>query len=383
MKIYIDISVLTLATFITGIQRVTREMTVRLIESPKFEVILLHYNALKNVYHRIDNVAFVNYYVYNQGVKEKMITKQEILLSDIRRGEIFFDLDAAWMCRMKRSYLLPILKAQGVKIVAHIYDIISITHPQFCLERGVYNFMDFIGAHMQYADKMIANSQATVDELHKLADRLECELPPCEVVPLGADFKENKIISDGEVPGQLASIVKEKKYILMVGTIEPRKNHKFLLDAYDQGLKELGYNIIIAGYMGWNMEAFEKRLKEHPDYNRGVYHFEGLGDKEIAYLYQHAQFLAFLSYTEGFGLPIIEAMQRGTPVIAADIPVLREVGGENCLWIEQDDVQGLCEKISISSASIDDKGIDMTKLHFHSWDECFVKISDAILMERE
>ena len=129
MKIYIDISVLTLATFITGIQRVTREITVRLIESPEYEVVLLHYNALKNVYHRIDNVAFVNYYVYNQGVKEKMITKQEILLSDIRRGEIFFDLDAAWMCRMKRSYLLPILKSQGVKIVAHIYDIISITHP--------------------------------------------------------------------------------------------------------------------------------------------------------------------------------------------------------------------------------------------------------------
>ena len=144
---------------------------------------------------------------------------------------------------------------------------------------------------------------------------------------------------------QVVTIANEKKFILMVGTIEPRKNHKFLLDAYDQGLKRLGYNIIMAGYMGWNMDAFEKRLKEHPDYNRGIYHFERLGDDEIAYLYKRAECLAFFSYTEGFGLPIIEALQRGTPVIAAGIPVLREVGGENCVWVEQDNVKELCEKI--------------------------------------
>ncbi len=373
MKIYIDVSVLTLATFITGIQRVTREIIVRLIKESGFEVVLLHYNAAHNIYCQIDNVAFVNYYVYNQGIKEKMITKHKIPLDQIERGSIFFDLDAAWMCRMKRSYLLPILKSQGVKIVAHIYDIISITHPQFCLERGVYNFMDFIGAHIQYADKLIVNAQATVDELRRLTSGIGCELPSCSVVPLGADFKDNKAIADEEVSKQLADIAKEKKYILMVGTIEPRKNHKFLLDAYDHGLKKLGYNIILAGYMGWNMEAFEKRLKEHPDYGRGIYHLIGLKDKEIAYLYQHAEMLAFLSYTEGFGLPIIEAMQRGTPVLASDIPVLREVGGECCLWVEQDNVEDLCEKVKMHLQN-GDPIIYSPKIPILNWEECKDKI---------
>lgn len=381
MKIFIDISVLTLATFVTGIQRVTREIIVRLIENAEAEVVLLHYNAAKHTYFQIDNEAFIRYYVKAQGIKEKMITGQEVPVSTIKAGTIFFDLDAAWMSRMKRSYLLPLIKRQGAMIVAHIYDIISVTHPQFCLERGVYNFMDFLGAHLQYADRIITNARATVDELELLADKLGCMLPEYSIVPLGANFIDNKPIADEDMTERLVKIANEKPFILMVGTIEPRKNHKLLLDAYDCGLKKLGYNIIMTGYMGWNMEDFEKRLKNHPDYNNGVYHFEGQSDKEIAYLYQHARFLAFLSYTEGFGLPIIEALQRGTTVIAADVPVLREVGGENCVWFEQDNVGEFVEKVKDYS--------DVLKCHAEnvsckeqvvvcSWEKCGEEIISVL-----
>ncbi len=344
-KVFIDVSVLTLATFVTGIQRVTREIAVRLIQDNTIEIVLLHYHAAENIYYRIDNEAFVNFYVHKAGVKEKMITKQSVALSEIGEGCVFFDLDAAWMCRLKRSYLLPILKQQGAKIIAHVYDIISVTHPQYCLERGVYNFMDFIGAHLQYADEIIVNAKATVDELEKLTGRLDCKLPPCHVVPLGADFKEKKEIADGDMSPELVEAVAAAPFILMVGTVEPRKNHKLLLEAYDKGLKELGYHIIFAGYLGWNMEEFAEKLHAHPDFGTKVHHFEGLNDDAISYLYQHAKFLAFCSYTEGFGLPIIEAIQRGTPVLAADVPVLREVGGEYCVWFEQDNAQDLIGKI--------------------------------------
>lgn len=344
MRIYIDISVLTLATFVTGIQRVTREIIVRLEESSACEVILLHYNAAEDVYHRIDNKAFRDYYVLHQGVKEHMITEGTVALSEIGAGAVFFDLDAAWMCRLKRSYLLPILKKQSAKIVTHIYDIISITHPQYCLERGVYNFMDYVGAHLQYADAIIVNAQATVTELENLCGRIGCRLPPCHVVMLGADFKERKAVEDRAVNADLAQAA-ARPYLLMVGTIEPRKNHRLLLKAYEDGLKKQGYNIIFAGYMGWKMEDFEKELKAHPDYGRGVYHFTGLNDEAISYLYQHARFLVFASYTEGFGLPIIESIQRGTPVLAADVAVYREIAGEYCILFEQDNVQELCRRV--------------------------------------
>ena len=373
MKIYIDVSVLTLATFVTGIQRVTREITIRLIEKEQENVVLLHYNARDNVYHRIDNAAFCQYYRHGTGVKNKMITRERRELSDMTEGDVFFDLDAAWMCRVKRSWLLPLLKKQGVRIVAHIYDIISITHPQYCLERGVYNFMDFIGAHLQYADDIIVNAQATVDELQKLTQRLGISLPPCHVIPLGADFAKQEIITEDQVPKNVVEAVQDRPYILMVGTIEPRKNHKLLLEAYDKGLKEMGYNIIMAGYMGWNMEEFEQKLESHPDYGKRIFHFTGLDDKAIAFLYQHAKFLAFCSYTEGFGLPIIEAIQRGTPVLAADVPVLREVGGDYCVWFEQDDAGELCEAVcALANSSGWYEKLKNNNKCFHAvtWEKC-------------
>jgi glycosyltransferase, family 1 len=373
MKIYIDVSVLTLATFVTGIQRVTREITIRLIEKEQENVVLLHYNARDNVHHRIDNAAFCQYYRHGTGVKNKMITRERIELSDMTEGDVFFDLDAAWMCRVKRSWLLPLLKKQGVRIVAHIYDIISITHPQYCLERGVYNFMDFIGAHLQYADDIIVNAQATVDELQKLTQRLGISLPPCHVIPLGADFAKQEIITEDQVPKNVVEAVQDRPYILMVGTIEPRKNHKLLLEAYDKGLKEMGYNIIMAGYMGWNMEEFEQKLESHPDYGKRIFHFTGLDDKAIAFLYQHAKFLAFCSYTEGFGLPIIEAIQRGTPVLAADVPVLREVGGDYCVWFEQDDAGELCEAVcALANSSGWYEKLKNNNKCFHAvtWEKC-------------
>lgn len=381
MKIYIDVSVLTLATFVTGIQRVTREIAVRLIEDKDNDIFLLHYNAKENCYYRIDNRLFCQYYREGKGIKNKMITKEKVDYAEIGEGCIFFDLDAAWMSRVKRSWLLPILKEQGAKIIAHIYDIISVTHPQYCLERGVYNFMDYIGAHLQYADKIIVNAQATVDELQKLTERIQIKLPPCFVIPLGADFKNNEIVEQCQVTKQLVDIVNSGPYILMVGTIEPRKNHKLLLEAYDKGLKQMGYHIIMAGYMGWNMEDFSDSLYHHADFGKGIFHFEGLDDTSIAFLYQNAKFLAFCSYTEGFGLPIIESIMRGTPVLSADVPVLNEVGKDYCIWFEQDNVEAFVQvirKYLRDSLEYERLVRRLTTYRCHDWKQTFEKVLDAL-----
>ncbi len=375
MKVFLDVSVLTLATYVTGIQRVTREVALRLLDDAGLEVILLHYHAREDCYHRIDAARFQDYYRRRLGKKERMITRTRVELSQIGQGSVFFDLDAAWMSRMKRSYLLPVLKRQGAVVIAHIYDIISIRYPQYCLQRGVYNFMDFLGAHLKYADALIVNTKATAQDLEKLGQEIGCRVPPCHVVPLGADFggadgaapapgserrpsagwepitaggcqaEADPDLDEQQVPPELAQAVEGAPYLLMVGTIEPRKNHKMLLDAYDMGLCKMGYHVVFAGYMGWNMEDFQERLERHPDYGKGVFHFAGLTDAEITYLYRHARFLVFASYAEGFGLPIIESILRGTPVLAADIPVSREVAGDCCVWFPQDTPDEICRLV--------------------------------------
>lgn len=384
MKIYIDISVLTLATFITGIQRVTREVILRLLENGNLEIVLLHYNARQDAYHIVDNQRFIQYYRERRGVKNRMITGRRLAIREMGRGDVFFDLDAVWMCRVRRSYLLPLLKRQGVRIVVHIYDIISVTHPQYCLERGVYQFMDYLGAHLQYADQMIVNARATAEELRQLADRLGIGLPPYQVVPLGADFRQRQQVSETQIPEPVRQAAGSAPYILMVGTIEPRKNHRLLLQAYDRGLKQAGYHIILAGYMGWHMESLERELRTHPDYNSGIFHFDGLEDDAIDYLYQNARFLAFCSYAEGFGLPLLESVQRGTPVIAADIPVSREVAEEYCDWFGQDDAADLCRVV----LEYEDEGRyrrrkeSLREYRPVSWAQCCEKIEEILGREK-
>lgn len=386
MKIYIDVSVLTLATYVTGIQRVAIEIAVRLVRKEGDNVVLLHYNAKENCFHRIDNSSFIDYYVYGRGIKNKMITKRCIELPEIGKGSLFFDLDAVWMSRVKRSWLLPILKEQGAQIVVHVYDIISITHPQYCLERGVFNFMDYIAAHMQYADQIIVNAKATVEELKNLAERIGIPLPPCKVVPLGSDFGETKPIQERLVADHLVEVVKSAPYILMVGTIEPRKNHSLLLRAYEGGLKEAGYHLIFAGYMGWNMEEFERELYNHPDFGKRIFHFQGLDDIEIGYLYQNARYLAFCSYQEGFGLPIVESIIRGTPVLCPDQPVYREVGEDYPIWFEQENPKSLCEKITYYDKHPEEYEKMRARLKHYkaiTWDDSFRFMEEALTLDRQ
>ena len=87
MRLYIDVTVLTLATFVTGIQRVTREYAVRLARDEAFDVILLHYNASENAYHIINNQRFVDYYTEHKGKKEKMITRDKFDFDCMKSGE--------------------------------------------------------------------------------------------------------------------------------------------------------------------------------------------------------------------------------------------------------------------------------------------------------
>ncbi|MBR6381148.1 MAG: glycosyltransferase family 4 protein [Lachnospiraceae bacterium] len=381
-RLYIDVSVLTLATFITGIQRVTREVCLRIADDPEICEVFLQYNALKDCYHEIDSALFVRYYREGSGVKEKMVTKRRVDISEIGPEAVFFDIDAVWLDRMKRSFLLPQLKAGGAKICCFLYDLIPIYYPQTCIERTVYNFLDYLGAHMQFADLFLTTAQETKRELSELSERVGARQIPCEVVPLGSDIRPAGASSgDGGASFSEREGLTDRPFLLMVGTVEPRKNHKLLLDAYDLALRERGYRIVFAGYMGWNMEEFEARLHAHPDFGTGIRHYEGLGDADIRDLYEHARFLIFSSYSEGYGLPVVEAIQKGLPVMAADIPVIREVGGDACEYFPQDDPGALCEALARYEGEEDAyraRRDSLKGLHFPSWDEAYGQIAGQL-----
>lgn len=336
MKVYIDLSNLMKVNFITGIQRVVREIVIRMLKSNKFDLVLMIYVPEKRVFICLDNQQFYECFALGTASKSSVATDKTIAAENMQSGAVFFDIDSVWNSRLRRSWLFPILKSRGVKIVTQLYDLIPIQHPQYCHENTVLNFLVYIGANINYADLIITSAQATVKQLDILTDKLDTEHKKSVVVPLGCDFNADNN-HNSKASNEVTEAVNAGKYILMVGTIEPRKNHKIVLDALDKGMGGTDMNVIFAGRIGWNVAELEKRIRNHHLNGKKLFYFDNASDDDIDALYKNAFAVAFPTYNEGFGLPIIEAFQRHTPVFASDIEVLHEVAGDFADYFDNTD----------------------------------------------
>ena len=150
----------------------------------------------------------------------------------------------------------------------------------------------------------------------------------------------------------------------MVGTLEPRKGHEQVLDAFEL-LWRMGEEIqlLIVGKPGWHTDALAHRLRTHPQRGKGLHWIEDASDEYLERLYQAAQCLIAASHAEGFGLPLIEAARHGLPILARDIPVFREVAGSHasyfdggeaidlaqalCIWLERRDAGQVCSSVGL------------------------------------
>ena len=339
MKIAIDISCLLNTTFMSGIQRVVVETTLGLIEKGH-DIVLLKYKHESDKFYVIDTGWFVAKYKNEEKIKKYSLNDE---FTAFNSNLIFFDIDSTWsLDNKKRSVLFPWLKERGVKIVSYIYDIIPLDFPEYADQKLMYDFAIYVMAILQNADIVLTETESGVKSIKKLCKVLNIEVPQIHSTWLGVDGINTS--SRGEIRDDVSKVIK-KKYILMVGTIEPRKNHRLVLDAFDKRLFDEGYDLVFAGREGWNISEFLQRIRKHPLLGNRFFYFEGLDDNNINELYNNAYILAFPSYAEGFGLPIIEAFQHGLPVIGADVDVTKEVAGEYGVYFAQDDSDDFIEKV--------------------------------------
>ena len=326
--IFVDVTNLTKVDFLTGIQRVVGNLSLEMYKVIPDKLTFISFNEDISKFEVLDSYNFIKYIKGGEKERSRIFSGKTIMPRDMKAGDIFFELDAVWNISLKSSVLLPALKRQGVRIVVYVYDILPINLPQFTHFNTRFHFINYIGSYLLYADAIIASAQSTLDSINELSDKLGLPHKPGFVSWLGSNFGGKKD-SASEIPKEVIEAAKGK-YVLTVGTIEPRKNHAFLLDAFEAGLFDKDVKLIFAGKIGWNVDELQKRINEHPEKDKRFFHFVGLDDAAIDYLYTNAFVVAFATYGEGFGLPIIESLQRGTPVLATDIPVLREVGKEYC-----------------------------------------------------
>lgn len=366
IQLLIDISMIMTGTRFTGIPRVVMEISRQLSGKKDIELHFLEFQQKKDCFEEIDTAAFLQFCKNRSGNRARMRTgryidytkikkdlKQEGVHTDGQDTEdriIFLDLDTVWKSRVRRSFLYPLLREQNIQIISHVYDIIPVTHPQFCILDDAICFLDYISAVVQYSDQIIVNSHATAHSLEKMCRDIQLPaltetVQKIRIIPLGGNFAKKDRVQETNIRPQIRQIAKCGKYLLQVGTIEPRKNHKMILDAYDAGLKEKEFSVVIVGFPGWNVDDLLTRIKEHPDYQNGIYYPENVNDDELQYLYKHCFALMFPSFIEGYGLPIMEAMVKGVPVIASDTEINVETGGECAAYYKKESIQSLIETV--------------------------------------
>lgn len=254
-----------------------------------------------------------------------------------REGDLLLMLDSSWAypvwSAIKRA------KDKGAKIGLVVYDLIPITHPQFFTPALVERFRVWFSRAVDNADFFIAISQTTADEVRRHA---ESNRPSTKWHGRFESFQLGSVIDnikrDGKVREELKNVFEcgdKVKTYLTVGTIEPRKNHKYLLDAFDEVWQQCAdTQLCIVGRIGWFCEEMCKNIKSHPKYAKYLFMFNDVSDTELDYCYSHARALVLPSLAEGFGLPLVEALYYGQPVLASDIPIFREVGKDFCAYFD-------------------------------------------------
>jgi glycosyltransferase involved in cell wall biosynthesis len=259
------------------------------------------------------------------------------LIEDLASGSVLLELDSIWnRTEVDRERLYTHLDDRGVHLAVLVYDLLPVEHPEWFEDSLVRVFTDTLRAEVRHADAVMAISAHTAEGVERWSASVGATPPAGVVVPLGADLavpvtdETGSDGGDGAAPGAaLPAELVGRRYVLVVGTVEPRKNHRVLLDAFEQ-VWELDPQValVIVGRAGWNNDETIDRLRHHPRAGRGVHWYEGVGDQLLATLYRHADVVAVPSVTEGFGLPVIESLCAGVPVLSSTGGALPEAGGD-------------------------------------------------------
>ena len=134
--------------------------------------------------------------------------------------------------------------------------------------------------------------------------------------------------------------------MLTPGTIEPRKNQALVLDVFDRLADRLSdIHLVLVGRAGWGIDDFVERLQSHPSLGSRVHWMQGASDATLSALYAAAEVVVVPSLFEGYGLPVVEALSHGTPVLCSAGGALAEVGGDHVELFDPNDPDDLAAKL--------------------------------------
>lgn len=380
-NLYVDISDLVQKDLRTGIQRVTRSILCALQSSPPegYQVIPVYATLASAGYRHASQFAEQT----AGGAEAKKVKDDSI---DPQPGDVFLGLDfVAGIVAVQRPYL-EWMRNHGVRVHFVVYDLLPIEFPHAFpvgAEAGHRRWLQDIAEF----DGVVCISQSVQAEFDRWLEQAQ----PKRLRPfksgwfhLGADI-ENSTPSKG-MPADAEKVIYQlsmRPTFLMVGTVEPRKGHAQVLDAFEQLWRSgVDINLVVAGKEGWMVDDLIYRLRTHTEINNRLFWLENASDQYLQKLYANSQCLIAASYGEGFGLPLIEAGRIGIPILARDIAVFREIAGSYARYFSANSAQDLANVIQDWLMAYKGKNISVPKgLKYIGWKESANKLINALHME--
>jgi glycosyltransferase involved in cell wall biosynthesis len=283
---------------------------------------------IKNFLTAILNVDRENKYLFTAKLmKLKKIEEYKTSPFWFRKYDVFHGFD---------GFIPHFISAKLRSAVVH--DVIPLTEPVFVSESTVKNFEKKIKRLLNRADILIAPSEYTKKALSFF-------------------FPSKRIHVIYEAPSKCfariadESICEFKKrlglnnFILYVGVLNARKNVNGLINAFNivrRKFKDLQM-VIVSSYSGYGGEKTLELINR--GHNQGILFLKNVTEKDLVFFYNSAIIFAFPSFAEGFGLPVLEAMACGTPVVTSNTSALPEVGGDAVEYVDPYDVNDIAMKI--------------------------------------
>jgi glycosyltransferase involved in cell wall biosynthesis len=322
-RLFVDVTSVALTQRRTGIERVIISMTRGLAEvaEPPVHVVEQHEGSFRHAQAAIGPIL---------DIPTPDLGGEHV---DFAEGDVLLCLETKAQPEAWRE-CLEAARARGARRVQMVYDLLPLQMPEF--------FPPFVGPWFGHwlaevahdADLLVTDSDATSRDLEAW---LRDERPTASRAPVRRVRLAHEIGIPLPHPEAVATRRRGSNRVLFVGTIEPRKGVEVLLDAAESlwGRGE-AVEFTVVGRPGWASPVLLARLRALADSHQPLAWLPAASDLDLQWEYLHADLLVMPSRGEGFGLPIVEAVSHGVPVLARDLPVFRELLGPDGDYFQRD-----------------------------------------------
>lgn len=269
---------------------------------------------------------------------------------------------------------LPVLCRKNLMTVVTIHDLAFKIFPEHFTKKDFLKLSMLAGMAIKFSDKIIAISASTKRDILKFYPHVPEK--KISVVHNGFDSElfSNKYAEEDFQKISRIYKLKARSYLLYVGAIQPRKNLRVLIEAFEKIREQkLDLKLVIAGEPAWKQGPILERISDSP-YSSDIVVTGTVPFEHLPVLYKNASVFVFPSLYEGFGIPILEAMASGTPVICADNSSLPEVAGPAALYFNAANSTELAEHVKnvVSNEKVRDKMVakGLKQAKKFSWYKC-------------